>query len=97
MKTKRPLDLSKKIGESLEADMGARRNANTCESSRRSLQKYEEHSIKPNLVQPAPVIHLNDLHSQSTKKETFAIPMTSDYSICTLLTALLSILTTLFL
>ena len=34
---------------------------NTCESFRQSLNKFEEHIAAPNLSQPAPDEHLNDL------------------------------------
>ena len=37
---------------------------NTCKGFRRSLQKHEEHITTPNLPQPAPDTHLNDLQKQ---------------------------------
>jgi len=37
---------------------------NTCESFKQSLNKFEEHIAAPNLSQPAPDEHLNDLPKQ---------------------------------
>ena len=37
---------------------------NTCESFKQSLINYEEQITAPNLSQPAPNKHLNDLHKQ---------------------------------
>jgi len=37
---------------------------NTCESFKQSLNKFEEHIAAPNLSQPAPDEHLNDLQKQ---------------------------------
>ena len=37
---------------------------NACESFRQSLNKFEEHIAAPNLSQPAPDEHLNDLQKQ---------------------------------
>jgi hypothetical protein len=37
---------------------------NTCESFKQSLSKFEEHIAAPNLSQPAPDEHLNDLQKQ---------------------------------
>ena len=36
----------------------------TCESFKQSLNKFEEHNAAPNLSQPAPDEHLNDLQKQ---------------------------------
>jgi hypothetical protein len=37
---------------------------NTCESFKQSLKKFEEHIVAPNVSQPAPDEHLNDLQKQ---------------------------------
>jgi len=37
---------------------------NTCESFKQSLKIHEEHIAAPNLSQPAPDKHLNDLQKQ---------------------------------
>jgi len=37
---------------------------NSCESFKRSIQMYKEHITAPNLPQPAPHTHLNDLQKQ---------------------------------
>jgi hypothetical protein len=37
---------------------------NTCESFKQSLNRFEEHITAPNLSQPAPDEHLNDLQKQ---------------------------------
>jgi hypothetical protein len=37
---------------------------NTCKSFKQSLNKFEEHIATPNLSQPAPDKHLNDIQKQ---------------------------------
>jgi len=39
---------------------------NTCESFKQSLKNYEEQTTTPNLSQPAPDEHLNDLQKQGS-------------------------------
>jgi hypothetical protein len=50
----------------MEFNLEARRTTtqNTCESFKQSLIKFEEHITAPNLFQPAPDEHLNDLQKQ---------------------------------
>ena len=43
---------------------GSQKNYNTCESFKQSLNKFEEQITAPNLSQPAPDEHLNDLQKQ---------------------------------
>jgi hypothetical protein len=48
----------------MEPNLGARRTTNMCESFAQSLNKFEKHITAPNLSQPAPDEHLNDLQKQ---------------------------------
>jgi len=81
----------KRAGESLvEPNMGARLSCKTHESFRRSLQIYKEHITAPNLPQPAPDTHLNDLQKQGfqpTMKEAPTSPMTSNFGTKSVLTS----------
>jgi hypothetical protein len=48
----------------MEPNVGARRTTNTWESFKQSLNTFEEHIAAPNLSQPAPDEHLNQLQKQ---------------------------------
>jgi len=48
----------------MEPNLGARRTTNMCESFKQSLNNFEEQITAPNVSQPAPDEHLNDLQKQ---------------------------------
>ena len=59
-----PLSEKRNCGSLMEPNVGARRTTNTWESFKQSLNTFEEHIAAPNLSQPAPDEHLNDLQKQ---------------------------------